>query len=81
MALGAMAAKEILEFTLALMQSAPALIEAGANVSALFEGTSDSLKKMQQENRGPLPEEWDAMNNMIAALRSELHAPDADGAP
>lgn len=79
MALGSLAAKEILEFSLAILQAAPALIEAGANVRSLFEGTSDSLRKMQDESRGPLPEEWDAMNNMIAALREEFHAPDHPG--
>jgi hypothetical protein len=77
----AIAATEILDFALAFMQAAPALIEAGANVQSLFQGTSDSLKKMQEEGRGPNQDEWDAMNNMIASLRSELHAPDAGGVP
>jgi hypothetical protein len=75
-AIGGLAAKEIIEFTLTLLQAAPALIEAGADVKALFTFTGNSLKKMQAENRGPNEEEWNAMNNMLAALRSEFHAPD-----
>jgi hypothetical protein len=68
------AAKEIFEFVLAFMEAAPALIQAGADLKGLFGATSDSLKKMQEEGRGPNDEEWDAMNKMIEALRLQFHS-------
>lgn len=52
----------------------PSLIEAGLEVKELIETTQAALQKMQDEKRDPTPEEWNAINNKIEALRAQLHS-------
>ncbi len=69
-------AKGAIELALFVLQALPALLEAGAQVKDLLQSTSDALTKMQAEGRGPTDEEWEAVNDVITALREEFHAPD-----
>ena len=73
----ALALSQILQFGMTVFLKVPELIAAGRDVSAIFSATGEKIKVMVNENRGPTPEEWDSMNAMIAALREELHSPDA----
>jgi len=67
---------QILQFGMQVFLTLPELMQAGRDVSGILGSTGEAIKAMVTENRGPSPAEWDAMNAMIAALRSELHAPD-----
>jgi len=60
-------------YALQLLQAIPTLLAAGRDVAAMIEQGSTALKAMQAEGRDPTPEEWDALNATIAALRAELH--------
>lgn len=62
-----------LPFVIQLLSSLPALIQAGIDVTGLIQQSSDAIKRMQAEKRDPTPEEWDALNSRIKALRDELH--------
>jgi hypothetical protein len=64
-----------LAFAVQLLSSLPTLIQAGVDVTNLVKDSTDKLKGMQDEKRDPTPQEWDALNARIKALRDELHAP------
>jgi hypothetical protein len=65
------------EFAIQVLLALPDLIRAGRDVSEIINSTSAVIARAQAENREPTPEEWDAINKVIAVLRDELHAPDA----
>ena len=62
-------------FALQLLNVLPGLVNAGINVATLIQDSRAALQKMQDENRDPTPEEWDALNQKIRDLRQALHAP------
>lgn len=66
---------QALMFAMQLLAQVPALIEGGHDVARLIEDGNAALKKMQEENRGPTPAEWAALNSQIDELRAKLHAP------
>lgn len=61
-------------FALQLLNVVPGLVAAGANVVGLIQDGRAALQKMQDENRDPSPEEWDALNARIGELRKALHS-------
>jgi hypothetical protein len=65
--------EQILYFASTVLTTLPSLIAAGAQVGGLIQTTNDSIARMQAENRGPTPQEWDAINGMISELRASLH--------
>lgn len=73
----AQALPEILRFGMEVYLRLPDLIAAGQDVSGILQATGEAVKLMVKEERGPSPEEWSAMNEMIATMRAQFHAPDA----
>lgn len=65
----------ILAFAMQLLAAAPGLLSAGEQGLALFRRGQDKLKQFQDEgNRAPTDEEWDWLNQSIAAKRDILHS-------
>ena len=65
----------ILMYAMQALEAIPTLIAAGQSVINLVSQTSQSVKKMQAENRDPTAEEWAAQAKTISDLRAILHAP------
>jgi siroheme synthase (precorrin-2 oxidase/ferrochelatase) len=65
----------IIAFAINFAVKAPALIQAGADVYALFNQHKAQLETFQAENRGPTQAEWDAENARLDALEKQLQAP------
>lgn len=64
----------VIQFALQVLQSLPALIEAGHNVSTLLKSSAAALRQMGEEKRDPTDDEWADLNTVIDGLRSELHS-------
>ena len=64
---------QILQFGMQMFLQVPALIEAGRDVGGILKATGEKIVVMIQEKRPPNEQEWAEMNDMIAALRAELH--------
>lgn len=66
------------------LQTLPTILEAGGAAMELISQTTDRFHVMQQQGRGPSPEEKAAQDELIERMRHELHAPDTPeeaGAP
>lgn len=50
------------------------LLEVGKDVTSLIAITSERLEAMSSQKRGPTTEEWDAQNEEIRRLQSDLHS-------
>jgi hypothetical protein len=61
-------------FAITLLSSLPQLIKAGMDVTSLIQDSMAKMKTMEEEKRDPTPQEWDALNAQIDALRKELHS-------
>lgn len=64
----------IIAFAINFVTKAPALIQAGADVYALFNSHKAQLEKFQAEGRNPTQAEWDAENAKLDALEKQLQA-------
>ena len=62
-----------LAYIIQLLGVVPQLIGAGTNIVAQWQARVQSAQTMVTEQRDPTPEEWDALNSTIAALRTQLH--------
>ena len=66
----------IAELAFKVISYANAAAKAGKDIVE-FTGTArEVFQKMRDEGRGPTAEETAYVDNMIAELRAELHAPD-----
>lgn len=63
-----------LAFAMQLLESLPALIDAGVKVKDLLANGNAKLQIFAAEGRDPTPEEWDDLNASIDAKRKELHS-------
>jgi len=64
--------RSALSLAISTLSVLPGVIEAGAEVLQLIEGTVASLKIMQSQSRDPSDAEWSAIHMQIDALRGEL---------
>jgi hypothetical protein len=64
-----------LEYALQVLNALPQLIAAGVEITAMATQARDRLQAMKDENREPTPAEWNELNDEIARLRGQLHAP------
>ena len=69
---------EAIAYAIELLSILPSLIGAGRDVRELVENGTSALKAMQDENREPTAQEWDALNALITSLRAELHDGEED---
>lgn len=60
-------------FAIQALQLIPSLISAGIEIKGLVDQTRTSLEAMQAERRDPSQAEWDALNDTIKSLRTQLH--------
>jgi hypothetical protein len=65
----------ILLYALQVLQMIPTLIATGQSVVGLINQSSAAIQNMIAEHRDPTPAEWDALNQTITALRTQLHSP------
>jgi siroheme synthase (precorrin-2 oxidase/ferrochelatase) len=64
----------VIAFAINFATKAPALIQAGADVYALFNQHKAQLEQFQAEGRNPTQAEWDAENARLDALEKELQS-------
>lgn len=65
-----------IQFAMLLLQNVPAIVAAGKDVIAYIKEGMESLRSMQDENRDPTTEEWEALDARISELRKDLHSDD-----
>ena len=64
----------VLVLATTILEALPGLLSAGMNVIALINSTNATINKAQAENRDPTPEEWNALDLMVADLRKQAQS-------
>lgn len=64
--------KTAIDYTLEFLALLPSLAQLGEDVKAQLDTTAGVLRGAQAEGRDPTTEEWDAINAVVAGLRTKL---------
>jgi len=64
-----------------ILESLPALIKAGSDVTNIISQGRNAIATMISENRAPTAAEWAVLDTTTDALRAQLHGTAAPGAP
>lgn len=64
---------QVAAYALQILGALPQLLQAGRDVNSLVQTGTAALKVMQDEGREPSAQDWQELNDKIAALQAELH--------